>query len=57
MKCVIFDLDGTLLYTLEDLFNAVNYTLEHFGYKKRTLEEGEKIITVLQLNPANIFLA
>ena len=34
MKCVIFDLDGTLLYTLDDLYYATNFTLEQFGYKK-----------------------
>ncbi len=39
MKCVIFDLDGTLLYTLDDLYYATNFTLEQFGYKKRTLDE------------------
>jgi phosphoglycolate phosphatase len=37
--CVIFDLDGTLLDTLQDLCNAVNHTLEEFSYPKRTLEE------------------
>lgn len=39
MKCAIFDLDGTLLYTLEDLYNATNYALNYFGYKERTLQE------------------
>lgn len=38
-KLVIFDLDGTLLYTLEDLTNSVNYALELYGYAKRSLEE------------------
>lgn len=38
-KTVIFDLDGTLLDTLEDLKNSVNYALEMTGYPKRTLEE------------------
>ena len=37
--CVIFDLDGTLLDTLQDLCNAVNHTLEEFSYPQRTLEE------------------
>ena len=36
---ILFDLDGTLLSTLEDLADAVNYTLRHFGCPERTLEE------------------
>lgn len=36
---VIFDLDGTLLNTLEDLTDSVNYALQSFGYPKRTLPE------------------
>lgn len=38
-KLVIFDLDGTLLYTLEDLTDSVNYALELYGYGKRSLDE------------------
>ncbi len=36
---IIFDLDGTLLYTLEDLAASVNYALEQSGYPVRSLEE------------------
>lgn len=36
---VIFDLDGTLLDTLEDLMDSVNYALQSFGYPKRALQE------------------
>ena len=36
---IIFDLDGTLLNTLEDLTDSVNYALELYGYPKRTIEE------------------
>lgn len=36
---VIFDLDGTLLDTLDDLMNAVNYALEQMGFPSRTREE------------------
>ena len=35
----IFDLDGTLLDTIEDLAIAVNYSLEKNNYPLRTLEE------------------
>ena len=38
-KSIIFDLDGTLLYTLEDLQTAVNRALKAFNFKERTLEE------------------
>ena len=37
--CAIFDLDGTLLNTLDDLKNAVNAALEGHGFAPRTLEE------------------
>jgi phosphoglycolate phosphatase len=36
---VIFDLDGTLLNTLEDLCDSVNYALSQYEMPKRTLEE------------------
>ncbi|MDO5519318.1 MAG: HAD family hydrolase [bacterium] len=41
---VIFDLDGTLLYTLEDLRDSVNYALEQMHYPKRSLSEVQKFV-------------
>lgn len=39
MTGILWDLDGTLLDTLQDLTDALNYALEQFGYPKRTLQE------------------
>ncbi len=36
---ILFDLDGTLLNTLEDLTDATNAALAHFGFPARTLAE------------------
>ena len=36
---IIFDLDGTLLNTIEDLMIATNYALRKFNYPERTLAE------------------
>ena len=38
-RLMIFDLDGTLLNTLEDLTDSVNYVLWKHGFPERTLEE------------------
>ena len=50
---VIFDLDGTLLDTLDDLKNSVNYALEMTGNPPRTREEvrhfvGNGILLLMQ---------
>ena len=39
LKVVIFDLDGTLLNTLEDLGRAVNYALSLRGFPLHSLDE------------------
>ena len=36
---IIFDLDGTLLDTLQDLCLSVNYALRRCGFPERSLEE------------------
>lgn len=41
---VIFDLDGTLLNTLEDLADAVNYALTQMGWPARSLEEVRRFV-------------
>ena len=38
-KLVIFDMDGTILNTLEDLTDSTNATLEHFGYPVHSIED------------------
>ncbi len=43
-RTVIFDLDGTLLDTLDDLMNAVNTALTAFGFPVRTREEIRRFI-------------
>lgn len=44
IKAVIFDLDGTLLNTLEDLTDSVNAALGQFGFPTRKIEEVRKFV-------------
>ncbi len=44
LKLVIFDLDGTILDTLEDLADSVNYALSAHGYPTRTMEEIRRFV-------------
>ena len=39
MVGLLFDLDGTLLNTLEDLMDATNYALRYYGFPGRSLEQ------------------
>ena len=39
ISTIVFDLDGTLLNTLEDLADSTNYALRQYGFAERTLEE------------------
>lgn len=38
-KVLIFDLDGTLLNTIEDLVDSVNYMLDIFNYSQKTIDQ------------------
>lgn len=38
-KAVIFDMDGTLLNSIEDIHVSINYILGKYGYPARTLNE------------------
>lgn len=53
-ETVIYDLDGTLLNTLEDLANAVNHAMRESGYPERTSEEVCRFVGngVGQLDPS-----
>lgn len=44
MTGILFDLDGTLLNTLEDLTDATNYVLREFGFPERTIEQVRRAI-------------
>ncbi len=41
---VIFDLDGTLLDTLEDLANSTNFALRKMGFPERSIEEVRQFV-------------
>lgn len=44
-KCLIFDLDGTLLDSLQGILDAANLTFKELGYNvQRTFEEGKYFI-------------
>lgn len=43
-KAILFDLDGTLTDTLEDLMNIVNATLEELGFPTHTKEETRLLV-------------
>ena len=41
---ILWDLDGTLMDTLEDLRDGVNYAMRKFGYPERTLAEVRRFV-------------
>lgn len=43
-KLAVFDLDGTILNTLEDLADSVNWMLEKFGYPVHTYAEVRQMV-------------
>lgn len=44
MTGILFDLDGTLLDTLDDLMDGVNHALAQFGHPLRTREEIRRFV-------------
>lgn len=43
-KLAVFDMDGTILDTLEDLKDSVNYALSECGYPQRTYDEVRRFV-------------
>lgn len=44
VNTIIFDLDGTLLDTLTDLMDSVNFAMNKFGYPERTYDEIRRFV-------------
>lgn len=53
INTVIFDLDGTLLNTIDDISDSINETLIAYGYPTRTLEEVKSFVGNGALNLVN----
>lgn len=52
---IIWDMDGTLLYTLEDLQSAVNHVLQKYSLPERSLEQtcaavGNGVVKLMELS-------
>ena len=43
-KLAVFDLDGTILNTLEDLAGSVNYCMKKFNMPERTIDEVRRFV-------------
>lgn len=43
-QTVIFDMDGTILETLEDMRDSVNVTMDQVGYPHRSLDEVRRFV-------------
>ena len=41
---ILFDLDGTLLYTLEDLTDSINYMLEKYGFPTHSIDNVRRFV-------------
>ena len=41
---ILFDLDGTLLYTLEDLTDSINYMLDKYGLPTHPIEDVRRFV-------------
>lgn len=53
MKLIIFDLDGTLVNSIKDITNSLNYAIKPYGIEKKTAEDvaalvGEGITRVIE---------
>jgi phosphoglycolate phosphatase len=53
VKLIIFDLDGTLVNSIKDITNSLNYAIEPYGIEKKTAEDvaalvGEGITKVIE---------
>ncbi len=44
MKALVFDLDGTLLNTIEDLKNAINYAIGLYGYQPISSQQAKDYV-------------
>ena len=41
---ILFDLDGTLLYTLEDLTDSINYMLAKYGFPTHSIDDVRRFV-------------